>query len=70
MTTFCDYLYAVTDNTTHGLEIAKENALSCYKAAKKALLESVPGGLPGKDSILWHNFNEAKKVCMFLGVRI
>lgn len=68
--TFNDYLYELTDSRKHGLKITKENALSCYKAAKKALLESASGGLPSKDSILWHNFNEAKKVCMFLGVRI
>lgn len=70
MTTFCDYLYAATDNTKHGLDEAKRNALECYKVAARAILDAPGDKLPSKDSILWQNFIEAKKICMCLGVGI
>ena len=68
--TFCEYLYEATDNTKHGLDQAKKNALICYKVAKKAVLDT--NKLPTElyNSITWSNFCEAKKVCMMLGVNI
>lgn len=61
--TFNDYLYELTDNRKYGLERAKENALALYKLAKSRFLEV-------QTEEMRADFLEAKKVCMFLGVRI
>lgn len=70
MPNFISLLYSMTDNTTHGLEIAKQNARDLYKLAKKAVLDTGKNPRDLADSQLWANYTEAKKICQFLGVRI
>lgn len=70
MINFIDLLYDMTDNTKHGLDGAKKNALTMYKIAKQAVIDT--GKLPTqlKGTQVWENYCVAQKVCNFLGVRI
>ena len=63
MATFIDLVYSLTDNTRHGLEQAKINAMALYKQAREKYQET-----PTEQ--FWQDFCVCKSVCMQLGCRI
>ena len=63
MATCTDLVYSLTDNTKHGLEQAKTNAVKLYKLARERYQET-----PTQQ--FWQDFCVCKSVCMQLGCRI
>lgn len=70
MPNFISLLYSMTDNTTHGLEIAKQNARDLYKLAKKAVFDTGKDPRDLADTNYGQTIPKQKKICQFLGVRI